>query len=650
MKLSNIKVYKQKGINNSRKKYKIIKGKKHHNKSNRKNPKKTDIKRKTVKNLKIYVGGGGCAWDDISSQDGKLEMFSNMSYDKKKEYIERYYTYDKDCSKDYYEQIRQSLRAMLVKSFHIDNNITELQVKELLHIFNNSYYGKLSSNYMMFPYSVINNSVMLPPNTILTEAQKKEVEKQIIEYNNKYANSIGDTLGTSLPPLTEEDNAGIDEIAKQEFERIQAETETTSGTTTGTASASTTVIASEAQAQAPSPATSVSTSGTETETASKGASEAGTVKTALASESAKIASNCKSKNIIIDDAIMKQFREFNQDKRVEYINSSFLAGDNKECLADAKRKIMLLLQNVWTNSKKNAVDENNINILRELWETSLTSSGNDTYRDPLTGIYGVFNIGLQDITVKPSAPLVSPKTSGEIVDDLNNLKKACGRIPTISASGNLTNIPTLINDIQQSVATTWNTLNKVKQFKLFNITGNGDCLYEAIVTGMFNKGIGKYINAPGWFPEKKGTDGPGLPNYMGNLRYVLAKYICINIADEGFLTNFGTVELTRTIARILSTNISKSDQGSPNSGWGEDTELKLMARLFDICIAVYREDLRQGQGIFQYINNYGNVIIEPSDVPNMCEGNLIYIINKDGISHYDLLIPDTEGPSNMSAE
>ena len=94
MKLSNIKVYKQKGINNSRKKYKIIKGKKHHNKSNRKNPKKTDIKRKTVKNLKIYVGGGGCAGLEDRIAVNEPEAFSKMSYEDQEKYIKSVYTYD----------------------------------------------------------------------------------------------------------------------------------------------------------------------------------------------------------------------------------------------------------------------------------------------------------------------------------------------------------------------------------------------------------------------------------------------------------------------------------------------------------------------------------------------------------------------------
>ncbi|MDC1321568.1 hypothetical protein N8261_06370, partial [Flavobacteriaceae bacterium] len=358
------------------------------------------------------------------------------------------------------------------------------------------------------------------------------------------------------------------------------------------------------------------------------------------------ASNCRSKDIIINDKILTDFVKFNQDKRLEYINSSFLAGDNMDCLADAKQKVIQLLQNVWTNSKKNADDETHVNNLRKLWENSLTSSGMDTYKDLATGRSGVFNIGLQDITGKPSQPNVLPKTPEELMADLNKLKEVCGSIPPVSASGNLTNIPILIKDIKQSVATTWNTLTKFKQFKQFNITRNGDCLYEAIVTGMFNKGIGEYKNAIGWIPEKKGEGVPGLPNYMGNLRNVLAKYICANIDNEEFIKNFGTVELTSTIGRILSTNISKTSQSSPNSGWGEDTELKLMARLFNICIAVYRGDL----DIIQYINNYGDVMQDPSDVPNMCGENLIYIINKDGISHYDLLIPDTDGPSKMSAE
>ena len=83
MKLSDKKIYKIKGNNNSRKKHKLRKKSAKHYKSKRRHQKKQDLKRKT---MKIYVGG-----QNIS---GLPKKFSSSSYDDQLKEAKKYFVTD----------------------------------------------------------------------------------------------------------------------------------------------------------------------------------------------------------------------------------------------------------------------------------------------------------------------------------------------------------------------------------------------------------------------------------------------------------------------------------------------------------------------------------------------------------------------------
>ena len=247
-----------------------------------------------------------------------------------------------------------------------------------------------------------------------------------------------------------------------------------------------------------------------------------------------------------------------------------------------------------------------------------------------------------------------PNTQEEIKDEsVTSIYDACKQVKSIDKSiDNSMTIITVQNTVKESFNNT--NLNELeessigdKKFKIFKIIGNGDCLYEAIVTGMFHKNIGDYTEAIqiGWVPKAKKSYASKLPSYIGNLRDVLANYICNNIKEQSFVDILGAQQLNETIKRILSKNI---DEGASITGWGEDPELRLMARLFKICIAVY---IPTRDNITQYYNSNGDFIIENiEDEIKKCNDNILYIINKDGQTHYDLLIPNTDDPSKEPTE
>ena len=250
------------------------------------------------------------------------------------------------------------------------------------------------------------------------------------------------------------------------------------------------------------------------------------------------------------------------------------------------------------------------------------------------------------------------------LDYKNKIKSICSDIkPLPDNQTTITDtIITVQNNIQDDVSKQWNTLADItigkKIFKVYPITGNGDCLYESIVVGLLytESGNFKNKNIVGWSPKTISEDGK-VPSYIGNLREVLATYVC-KIMSSATPKNEGNKlsdamggykQIYNSINRILNKN-RDATQGAPESGWGETEELLLLTKLFNLTVAVYNNEkennaLSNGKVEFEYYKN-GATIIDPSTIVN--EPNILHI-HLEG-KHFTLLIPKDQVPKVLVPE
>ena len=103
-------------------------------------------------------------------------------------------------------------------------------------------------------------------------------------------------------------------------------------------------------------------------------------------------------------------------------------------------------------------------------------------------------------------------------------------------------------------------------------TSEGECMYSSFIYSLFLKQVGNWNKIPGWIPTEIKTGSKC--NYMGNLRNVLANYICQN--QDKLLKLFEPKTLLESVKRITG------------KSWGEDTELKILGIMFGVCIVIFK--------------------------------------------------------------
>ena len=172
------------------------------------------------------------------------------------------------------------------------------------------------------------------------------------------------------------------------------------------------------------------------------------------------------------------------------------------------------------------------------------------------------------------------------------------------------------------------------------ISENGNCLYNSFAFAYLFNNNDNNNNTPNlskWIPQEDFSKNI----YSGNLRNVLAEYICENsgnIIESQIVTQ---KNLDEALDRIIKV---EEDGSSSRDGWGQDTEIQLLAKMSNTCIVVYPKNDADNKEI-TYINEAGEL---SSNMTN-CKSNLMHIVNTKDL-HYEVLFILTNETDNIIIE
>jgi hypothetical protein len=223
---------------------------------------------------------------------------------------------------------------------------------------------------------------------------------------------------------------------------------------------------------------------------------------------------------------------------------------------------------------------------------------------------------------------------GKVYDDEKPLSKAeyaalsVGWMTELEAICKKTSLPTVndgatataIQGISKEIKEAGNSGERIKQtnFYVVETTAEGECMYSSFIFSMIYKGIGT-TDGTGWIPMRKQLSPSNKINYMGNLREVLAYYICQNYKELIDSDVFSLPDILECLKRVKK------------KAWGEDTEIKILARMFNVCVGIFKQ---VGTNIDdtpnEVYNNEGKSETNDSGrvtVPNACNDKIIYLLH-----------------------
>jgi len=345
--------------------------------------------------------------------------------------------------------------------------------------------------------------------------------------------------------------------------------------------------------------------------------------------------------------------KISQPDRVNWVNKYFQVSKNQNCLGDAKDTLQLLLKTYYNKTKDADVTKTkNVRELLGVWNNSaelaaMPRTEADKYNidySNITGkITGVTNPKMSDKELKEeyAKGMTRNQMMSNMIDE--SFKQSCDAITSKIKlpESNEANIVSLSNVIKAKYSKDNDALIKaggkvdIPQFGnnvyKVDITSRGDCLGDSVVFDILFSEKGNWKNIQGWVPEER-KDG-GKVGYLGNLRQVLQHYVCANSQQILNDTSITKNQLDKSLARLDNNNLPASGT-KDSAGWLTDTEISLLARLFNVFIFVYDVD---NKTIMKYTNTgVGSVINESnSDMGN--KDTSIYIYNHTG-THYESLI------------
>ena len=348
---------------------------------------------------------------------------------------------------------------------------------------------------------------------------------------------------------------------------------------------------------------------------------------------------CEYKDMPFSYKFPAYFTKLSLEKKKDYINTYFDPNKNNICLQEARDQLFTYLKSYYRNTDPKPEDSVLVE-LKDLWENKLDQKKlSEDQRLSLA-------LDLNDIKGQaptPGKPVMSDSMRQKASEqDTANLIKLCESIPPINDTNVYQeNIDAISNEIKAKstkslIAKPTNLIRQVGNIDLYAVetTSEGDCMYSSFIYGLLLKQIGKWNQIPGWKPVKDETSGKC--NYLGNLRGVLADYICKNKSQLN--TMFDDIALQRAIERII------------NNKWGEETELKILARMFDVCLAVFKgNDIGNLKNINKNIEFYNKTGQEftkdegeggtsDQDIKNICGNSVVYIIEYGNI-HFQSVVP-----------
>ena len=351
--------------------------------------------------------------------------------------------------------------------------------------------------------------------------------------------------------------------------------------------------------------------------------------------------DCQYLNIPATDKlnINNIFSQYSQEQRLDFLNKYYNPLQNLNCLQDAHKNLLALLQTFYRKNKKTTNEV--LVALKDVWDVNLPEQTELTPDQRIS-----LQINLNDIKGQaptPSKPVKSDSMRQKASEqDTANLIKLCESIPPINDTNVYQeNIDAISNEIKAKstksiIAKSTNLIRQIGNIDLYAVetTSEGDCMYSSFIYGLLLKQIGKWNQIPGWKPVKDETSSKC--NYLGNLRGVLADYICKNRPQLNTL--FDDIALQRAIERII------------NNKWGEETELKILARMFDVCLAVFKGNdignLKKINKNIEFYNKTGQEFTKDEgeggtsdqDIKNICGNSVVYIIEYGNI-HFQSVVP-----------
>lgn len=273
------------------------------------------------------------------------------------------------------------------------------------------------------------------------------------------------------------------------------------------------------------------------------------------------------------------FNNLSQEEKKQFLIKYYNPMKNLSCLQEARNNLLALLQGFYNNTNPKPRDQDLVE-LKDVWENFLNPENFPPEKRTSLALE------LKDIKSEPPRPTIASLSDEErqqqIAQERDALEVFCKSInPITDTKVYQENIEAISNEIKVKstkalIINSGKLIRKIGNIDLYAVetTGEGECMYSSFIYGMLLKQIGNWNKIPGWKPEKKSVQSDTRCNYMGNLRAILLDYICKNKAELEDL--YDPKALLQAAQRIQ------------NGNWGEEAELKIMARMFDVCLALLK--------------------------------------------------------------
>ena len=357
---------------------------------------------------------------------------------------------------------------------------------------------------------------------------------------------------------------------------------------------------------------------------------------------------CKYTNIPFKEKFPEYITSLSFDQQKNFFEQYFNYNDNISCPLKAKQFLVVYLKKIWEQSQ----NKKNIADLKEIWEKDIDPS----ILTPEQRIQ--YSIDMIEITgEKPnnttpldSSPEAAAKRAEDELQKINNLKQYCvSNSPKLDDTIDIPLITALSNEItakttKSNIAKKENLIKNVNNLDYYFVetTAEGDCMYSSFIYGLLYKKIGNWNKIKGWKPVK--DESSGKCNYIGNLRQVLQNYICTNL-DE-LLKTFSIGQLDDAAKRVT--------QGKT---WGEETELKLLGKMFNVCIGVFKKDGDSIKNRVEFFDKTGkNIhnestnkdIFTPQHFDRLCGTDVVFVYELNNAHFQSVISFSNSNPTNQT--
>jgi hypothetical protein len=341
--------------------------------------------------------------------------------------------------------------------------------------------------------------------------------------------------------------------------------------------------------------------------------------------------DCQYKNIPFHKKFPEYFRKLSSFDKKNFITTYFLPTKNMNCLQEARDLLLKILQLFYKNTDPKPTNEQLVE-LKDIWEINLPPPESLPEDKRIS-----YALNLNDIkSEEPKKAIPVQSEELRILNAAKNKKQFeeyCSTLkitPTLDKviyNKEIIGISNNINANNQKNPPQSDLVAKIGNISLYRVetTSEGECMYSSFIYGLLLKQVGNWNKIPGWIPVKQEIGNKC--NYMGNLRNVLANYICEN--QEKLLKLFEPNTLLESLKRINGNE------------WGQGEELRILAIMFGVCIAIFKgkkvEDLKTIKDHIEIYDKNGQ-LIQNNMLKSSCGEDIVYVI-EFGNYHFQSVIP-----------